>query len=174
MIKYFASLLLIIILISCNNPQKVVDKNISDQLIYKDGLLYTDSLSTTPFTGRLKSRMRNMKIEYEVVNGIQEGNFIIYFYNDKIQMIGKMKENKNVGEWKYYFPSGALQTSGFFENDIPNGKWIWYYKDGRVSEEGNFLNGIREGEWKSYDSLGRIEILRTYKEGKIMDSTKIG
>ena len=173
MIKLFASLLLVTLFISCNNQQKIDNEILSNPLIYKDGLLYTDSLSTIPFTGRHKSQMLDMIIEYEVVNGVTEGDFIIYFPNKNIQMIGRMKNNKNAGEWKYYFPGGALQTSGYFENDIPSGKWIWYNKEGMVLEEGDFLNGNREGEWKSYDSTGRLDIVRLYKDNNLIDSTKI-
>ena len=84
-----------------------------------------------------------------------------------------MKENKNIGEWKYYFPDGSLETSGFYEDDIPNGKWTWFQPDGKVIEEGNYVNGNREGEWKSYDTLGVLEIIRVYKENILIDSTKI-
>lgn len=170
MLRFFVSLLLMTLLSSCNRPQ---EEKLSNPLVIKDGLLYTDSLSTVPFTGRHKSRMLDMKIEYEVVRGLREGDFIIYFHNENIQMTGKMKDNKNYGGWKYYFPNGALQTSGFYENDIPGGRWIWYNIEGRVLEEGDFLNGNREGEWKSYDSTGRLEIVRLYKENKVIDSTKV-
>ena len=82
-------------------------------LVQKNGLLFEDSTSTKPFTGRHKSKMLDLKIEYDVVNGIKEGDFIVYHPNSKIQMIGKMKNNKNVGFWKYYFLNGTclLYTS---------------------------------------------------------------
>jgi antitoxin component YwqK of YwqJK toxin-antitoxin module len=88
-------------------------------------------------------------------------------------MIGKMRENKNVGEWKYYFSDGSLETAGFYDDDIPTGKWIWYQPDGKVLEEGNYIGGKREGEWKSYDSTGALNIVRLYKENELIDSTKI-
>jgi len=139
----------------------------------RDGLLYGDTLSTIPFTGRNKSRMLDMKIEYDVVEGKKEGDFIIYYSNDKIQMAGKMKDNKNIGEWKYYFLDGSIQTNGFYDNDIPTGHWIWYNPDGKVIEEGEYIDGKREGEWKNYDSLGLIEIVRLYKENNLIDSTRV-
>lgn len=159
------------LMISCNKPG---GEDLTKPLVYKNGLLFSDSLSTNPFTGRHKSRMRDMKIEYEVVNGVREGDFIIYFSNNNVHMSGQMLNNKNEGEWKYYFSNGALQTSGFFENDIPSGKWTWYSLDGRILEQGNFLDGSRDGEWKSYDSLGQVDIIRIYKLGEMIDSTKIG
>jgi antitoxin component YwqK of YwqJK toxin-antitoxin module len=173
LIKFFAPILFITLFISCNNPHKVDKEKLSNPLVLKNGLLYSDSLSTTPFSGRHKSRMQDMKIEYEVVNGAREGDFIVYFPNDSIQMKGKMKNNKNSGEWKYFYPDGAIETDGFFEDDMPNGKWIWYNEKGKILEVGNFLNSNREGEWKSYDSTGRLNIVRIYKDNKVIDSTKV-
>ena len=173
MIKIIAPLVFITLFISCNDSPNLDKEKLSDPLVLKDGLLYVDSLSTTPFTGRHKSRMRDMKIEYEVINGLREGAFIVFFPNDSIQMKGKMKNNKNSGEWIYYYPNGALETTGFFEDDVPSGKWIWYNENGIVLEEGNFINGDREGEWNSYDSTGRLVIVRIYKDNDIIDSTKV-
>jgi len=170
LIKLYIAFLLSIFIISCTHK---AEEKLSNPLVLKDGLLYSDSLSTVPFTGRNKSNMFDMKIEYDVVNGKKEGDFITYYSNDKIQMFGKMKENKNVGEWKYYFPDGSLETSGFYEDDIPTGKWIWFQPDGKVIEEGNYISGNREGEWKSYDSTGALKIIRLYKENELIDSTKV-
>lgn len=170
MIKLYISFLISILIISCAHNS---EEKLSKPLVLKDGLLYSDSLSTVPFTGRNKSNMFDMKIEYDVVNGKKEGDFITYYPNNKIQMIGKMKENKNVGEWKYYFSDGSLETSGFYDDDIPTGKWTWFQSDGKVIEEGNYVNGNREGEWKSYDTLGVLTIVRLYKENELIDSTKI-
>lgn len=170
MIKIFISFLIVILFFSCNQKE---EEKLSNPLVLKDGLLYSDSLSTVPFTGRNKSNMFDMKIEYDVVNGKKNGDFITYYPNNKIQMKGKMKENKNVGEWKYYFPDGSLETSGYYENDIPTGNWLWFNPQGKIIEEGNYLNGNREGEWKSYDTLGELTIVRLYKENELIDSTKI-
>lgn len=164
------TILFVTALISCNKKN---EKELANPLFLKDGILYSDSLSTTPYTGRNKSHMLDMTIEYDVVNGIKEGDFIIYYPNNKIQMVGKMKDNKNVGEWKYYFSDGSLQTSGYYDDDVPTGKWIWFDQTGKVLEEGNFLNGKREGEWKSYDSAGTLSIVRIYKDSVLIDSTRI-
>lgn len=170
MFRPFVFILIITFFISCNQNE---EEKLSNPLVLKDGLFYSDSLSTTPYTGRNKSRMLDMKIEFDVVNGKKEGDFIVYFSNDKIQMIGKMKQNKNVGQWKYYFSNGSIQTTGYYDNDIPTGKWIWFNTAGKVLEEGNYISGMRDGEWKNYDSTGSLSMVRTYKENEMIDSIKI-
>ena len=168
--RLLISFLLLVLIISCADQRK---NKISNPLVLRDGLYYSDSTSTIPFTGRNRSKMMNQEIEFDVVDGVRDGIFIIYYPNKKIQMIGNLSKNKNVGEWKYYFPDGSLESTGFFENDIPTGKWIWYNKKGYVVEDGNLINGQRDGEWKTYDSTGRLDILRTYKADKLLDSVKI-
>jgi len=170
LIKLSITALSAMLLISCVHK---AEEKLSKPLVIKDGLLYSDSLSTVPYTGRNKSNMFDKKIEYDVVDGKKEGDFIIYFSNNKIQMIGKMKANKNEGEWKYYFQNGSLESSGFYENDIPDGKWIWYNPNGKIIEEGNYVIGKREGEWKNYDSTGSLEIVRLYKANELIDSTRV-
>lgn len=170
MIKLYISFLISILFVSCTHK---AEENLSKPLVLKNGLLYSDSLSTVPFTGRNKSNMFDMKIEYDVVNGEKEGDFITYYSNDKVQISGKMKANKNVGEWKYYFPDGSLETSGFFDNDSASGKWVWYNQKGQILEEGSFLAGLRDGEWKTYDSTGVVSIIRIYKNNEVIDSTKV-
>ena len=161
---------ILLMVFACKQKEEV---QYSNPLVIRDGLLYEDSTSAKPFSGRYKSRMKDMKIEYEVVNGIKEGDFVIYFPNDKVQITGKMKNNKNNGLWKYFYPDGSLQTSGFYNQDIPDSVWKWYYNNGKVSEEGKYNNGGREGEWKSYDSTGSLSIVRLFKADKLIDSTKV-
>lgn len=170
MIKLLFLLSLVVLFFSCTKGK--IEK-FSNPLVLKDGLLYSDSLSTKPYTGRHKSRMLDMKIEYEVLDGKIDGDFITYFPNDEVQISGTMRNNKNEGEWKYYFPTGSIETIGNFENDIPNGKWTWYNQDRQIIEEGSMLNGLREGEWKNYDTNGILNIVRIYKEDKLIDSVKV-
>jgi hypothetical protein len=143
-------------------------------LVLRDGLLYPDSTSQVPFTGRNKSKAMERFVEFDVVNGIKEGDFIIYYPNQQIEMIGKMSNNKNFGEWKYYRSDGSLETAGSYVDDIPSGNWTWYYPDGKIVEEGIYKEGKRDGIWKSYDSTGAQLIIRTYKEDKLIDSTLVG
>lgn len=146
---------------------------LSQPLVLKDGLLYADSTSNIPFTGRNKSKMMDQIIEYDVVNGINEGDFIAYYSNKKIQMIGKMSDNKNVGEWKYFYQDGTMESIGNYKNDKPSGIWKWFSPEGKLIEEGNFIEGKRDGVWKDYDSAGSVTLLRVYEKDFIKDSTVV-
>lgn len=167
--KIFILFAVSILIFSCVNKVK---SDLQKPLVLRDGILYKDSTSTKPYTGRNKSKMMDMIIESEVINGIREGDFISYYPNKKIQMIGKMKENKNVGLWKYFYPDGKVQTIGYFFNDTPDSIWKWYNEKGFLIETGKFEIGKRIGEWNYFDSLGRLSLVRIFKDDKQIDSTK--
>ncbi len=172
--KYLDNLVFFIIfffaftLISCDQKK---NDNLGQPLILRDGLLYKDSTSAVPFTGRHKSRVMDKIIEYEVKDGIKNGDFILYYPNGKIEMQGKLVNDKNEGEWKYYLPDGTLQTIGIYVNDLPESTWTWFYQDGKIFEQGNFKNGIRVGEWKTFDQYGKLRVLRKFENGEVKDST---
>lgn len=171
--KILFLILISLVLFSCGIKKVKIKDDLSSPLVYKNGLYYADSTSSTPFTGRNKSKMLDQVIEYDVINGIREGDFIVYYPNKNIQIIGKLSNNKNVGEWKYYNSNGTIESVGNFLDDKPSGVWTWYYTNGKVAEEGKFVEGKRDGDWKSYDSLGTLTILRKYKMDKMIDSTSV-
>jgi antitoxin component YwqK of YwqJK toxin-antitoxin module len=171
LINIIVVLLAALLLYGCKIKIPKHENVTTNPLVFRNGLLYIDSTSTVPYTGRNKSRMMDQVIEYDVVNGIKDGDFIIYYSNQKIQMIGKMSNNKNVGEWKYYKPDGSLETIGHYSDDKPTGTWIWYYPNGKIAEEGNYNFGKRDGKWKTYDTSSTSVIIRTYKDEKLIDST---
>jgi hypothetical protein len=167
------TVLAIILLFGCNASIHKPADGKSTPLVLRDGILYADSTAKVPFTGRNKSKALDQFVEYDVVNGIKEGDFIIYYPNQKVQMAGKMSNNKNVGEWKYYNPDGSLETIGNYVDDKPSGTWIWYYPNGKIAEEGNYKEGKRDGKWKTYDTTGSQVIIRMYKEETLIDSTLV-
>ena len=153
---------------SCEQKNK---NELDKPLVMKEGLLYKDSTSTIPYTGKHKSKVLDKVIEYEVKDGIKNGEFILYFPNGKIEMKGNIVNDKNQGEWKYYLPDGTLQTVGFFKDDVPDSIWTWYYQSGKVFEVGIFDKGVRKDEWKTFDENGTLRVSRIFENGAIKDST---
>lgn len=147
---YLFTGLFLLLIISCSR-QEVPESTLElrDTLIYKKG-------ETEPYTGHEKARIQDKVIEYDVVDGIKQGDFKLYFLNGIVQIEGKIKDNKNIGEWKYYYESGDLESKGEFENDKPKGEWLWYYPSGKVKEKGNYFEGNRIGTWQQFDESGEV------------------
>ena len=150
-----------LLFISCNkNEVPESSLELRDTLIYKKG-------EANPFTGHEKARIQDKIIEYDVVNGIKQGDFKLYFLNGNLQIEGRMENNRNVGEWKYYYESGGIESKGEFENDKPKGEWTWYYPSGEIKEKGNYFEGKRIGRWQQFDEAGNIT---DEKEFSLQDS----
>ena len=158
---FFVCITLLIFPVSCSNQnkEKKEKKEITlDSLIYdKDGKL---------FTGRIKAKVSNKNIEYDVVNGKKDGEFRLYHENDTLEIEGDIRDNKNIGLWKYYYKNGQLESEGNFKNDLVDGKWVWYYPSGKLKETGEFKGGVRNGSTITYDEEGKLIYEKKFDKGK--------
>ena len=166
--KYVLKLsILLIAVISFGCGQKKYDSG--KDLVTKNGLIYKIG-EKKPFTGKVKGKANNKAIEYEVRNGLKDGEFVLYFPNGNIEIKGKIVEGENEGQWNYYYPNRSLESQGNFKDDLVNGKWLWYFPNGNLKEEGKYVAGEREGEWFSYNDDGSLYIKRYFKDNVLTDS----
>jgi len=156
-------LLLSTALLSCAKKE-----NNKIDLVNKNGLLCRPG-SNVPFTGRENARLSGRIIEYDVVEGIKNGDFKILYSDGNPQIVGQMVNNKNEGIWKYYYENLRLESEGNFKNDIAEGKWIWYYLDGKLKEQGSYVSGKRDGTWEIYDENGKISAEKKFKNGELIN-----
>jgi antitoxin component YwqK of YwqJK toxin-antitoxin module len=142
-------------------------------LFLKNGVIYVEG-ETSPFTGRMLDTLDNkMMVEFDVVNGLKNGEFFLYSVSGKLKAYGYMQNNKNTGTWEYYYDNGHLECTGEFKNDKPIGKWFWYYENGVRKCEGIYLNGVPEGNWMKYDNDGYPGLLINYYSGEIISIVEI-
>lgn len=138
-----------------------------NKFIIKNGLI-TNPADNSIYTGKIVDTVQNKIIEYNVVNGLKNGEFIIRYMNGNYQIKGTMKNNKNTGEWKYYYSSGQLESVGNFKNDLVSDEWTWFYRNGKRKENGVFVNGKRDGRWNMYDENGNLKSILYFSQGKIV------
>lgn len=155
------AILLSIGLISCGTDYKRDYRFDNDGLIYKSG-------SEELFTGRIVDTA-DVIIEYEVVNGKKNGEFITFYTNGNVEKTGLIKQNANVGEWKYYYPDGTLESRGHFVKDTPHGLWERFHKTGELKQKGSYKFGLEDGEWLFFDEEGKLIKFYYYIEGKIIN-----
>lgn len=140
----------ILVFSSCSNH-----KPVSDNILVKNGLIFSID-SDEPYTGKVHAVVNSQILEYDVVNGVKDGDFNVLSQKGIMLISGKIKNNKNEGLWQYFYPDGQLESQGYFKNDISSDKWVWYYPDGKLKSTGYYFNGKKEGKWTSYDEYGRI------------------
>lgn len=158
-------LFLVIILVQASftnqtNPGKI---SFNEEVIYSQD---TD----IPYTGKMLDTLDNkLIIEFNVVNGIKQGEFYLIKMDGTYAVRGHMNKNKNDGIWKYYFENGELECTGNFDDDEPSGKWLWFHRNGLVRCEGMFLNGKPEGQWIRYNQDGSPAIIIKYRSGEVVN-----
>ncbi len=169
-LKAFLKLVLLLellFIVGCNN-------NYSDQLITtnKDGLIYKLG-QDDPFTGRIIDTLNNKIVEYDVVDGLKNGKFRVSYLDGMVSVFGKVKNNRNIGEWIYFYPNGQLESKGNFNYDKPHGKWMWFYANGNLKESGSFLNGHKSGKWNQYTIDGNLISIKFYDKGDMLNEIKL-
>jgi len=138
-----------------------------------DDLIYFNDQSI-PFTGIMQDTINNkLIVEYEVVNGVKQGQYLLLTLEGNYAVKGFMNMNKNDGNWEYYFDNGQLECTGSFNNDEPTGKWTWFYSDGAIKCEGNFINGKAAGQWIKFDNSGSVNLLINYRAGEVVSIVNI-
>ena len=168
-LKLFLKLLIISSLFfaaACN--QYYTDQNIE---VKEDGLIYKVGRDD-PYTGRIIDTLQNDVVEYDVVNGMKNGEFRLSSEEGIVSVYGSIKDNRNIGKWRYFYPNGQLESVGNFNYDNPHGKWEWYYFNGSIKEKGTFLNGYKTGSWYRYNIEGSLLSIRIYDEGEMINEVK--
>ena len=143
------------------------NKNINSKFYIKNGLIY-NSGNNDIYSGKIIDTVNDKIIEYNVLDGLKNGEFVIRYLNGNYQIKGMMKDNKNFGEWKYYYASGQLESIGTFKDDVVSDEWVWFYENGKRKENGNFVKGKREGRWNMYDENGNLKSILYFNNGRMI------
>jgi len=163
---FIISFLFLFFIIACNQQH-------SDQYITwrSDGLIYKGE-QNEPYTGKVIDTLMSFIIEYDVVEGMQDGEYTVCLIEGIILMHGHIVKNKITGEWRYYYPNGQLESIGNFKNDVLHGKCVWYYLNGVMKETGAYLHGLATGHWYTYDNEGKLLSIVLYDKGVKINEIK--
>jgi len=145
-----------------------------NKIVVTDSDLIYSQDKSIPFTGKMQDTLDNkLIIEFSVVDGFKQGEFIMLTLDGNFAVKGFMNKNKNDGNWKYYYENGELECTGDFDNNKPTGKWTWYYKNGLIKCEGTFINGKPAGRWLKYNEDGFTCRIINYRLGEVISFIQI-
>lgn len=80
----------------------------------------------------------------------------LYYDNGEKKAEGKVKNDKEQGEWTYWYESGQVESVQLYENGELNGPAKWYFPDGKLKKEGGYENGLGQGDWTFYYPNGQV------------------
>ncbi len=93
---------------------------------------------------------------------IQNGEYIKYFQNGRIEMQGILKEGKRDGLWKSYYEDGSPWSETTFTDGKKNGKTTTWYDNKKKRYDGYYTNDIESGKWTFWDETGKIQRTQNY------------
>jgi antitoxin component YwqK of YwqJK toxin-antitoxin module len=66
-----------------------------------------------------------------------------------------------------------LYKQAKFENGMLHGTYKEYFDEGKkqIKTEGRFESGMKQGVWSEYDKKGRIECVRIWNRGELLERT---
>lgn len=110
----------------------------------------------------------------KIKNDKKTGKWKYLFEDGKTFQVGRFKNNLETGKWKIYYPNGALRQIGKFKNGKIDGLWKFYHENRNLYGIGNASEGDFESDWKWFFENGQIHTIRNYNKGKLIsvDFTK--
>jgi len=100
------------------------------------------------------------------VNGKEE---FYYYDNGGLSAIGKMYNEKRVGEWHFYFPSAGLSVvENYNDEGKLEGNYKSYFTNGKLLSTHTNKNGKIEGMKNVYHPNGKLAGTEQYNNGKFV------
>ena len=97
---YRALLLISLLLSGCSDVVRQVVP--LDELVLQDSI-YMDAETLEPFTGRVERVFENdpreVQLRGDLVNGMWNGDIIVYHENGRIRYMGSLADGEKCGEW---------------------------------------------------------------------------
>ncbi|MBT3327564.1 MAG: hypothetical protein HN396_15120 [Gemmatimonadales bacterium] len=97
---YRALLLISLLLSGCSDVVRQVVP--LDELVLQDSI-YMDAETLEPFTGRVERVFeddpREVQLRGDLVNGMWNGDIIVYHENGRIRYMGSLADGEKCGEW---------------------------------------------------------------------------
>ena len=141
--------LLLLVLISCQTQHKAD----SQDMLFRDGLIYEIIAEETPFTGVVLDRYPNGKKKSvaNYINGKREGLYTVWHLNGQKASEQNYINGMEEGVGTAWYETGQKRMEGNFANGKKEGLSTEWYKNGQKRMEGNFKNGKKEGLWTAYE-----------------------
>jgi hypothetical protein len=143
---------------------------------YKSGKLESEGISTDrdffKGNGEIITYHENGNIQSKrnCVNGIEVGNYSIWYENGKLKEEGTYLENsseirkRGVNIIFNYWDTNSIQK-------VSNGNGFYTDNDKICESFGKITNGLKDGEWKGESKILKFTFTENYKDGKLITGT---
>lgn len=116
----------------------------------------TGTVETTYEDGSLASTQ-------EYVDGVCEGDFVLYHKNGQIKERGTFKNDKKVGTWERYNEEGVQTALANYVDGMKEGKWMIWDEQGTLRYDMTYSNDKKVDIWYMYDANATLVSTKTYE-----------
>ena len=106
---------------------------------------------------RVKHKENGEYIEYEVVNGVSQGESKLFDKDGHLKRLSYFENNKRVGLCKEFYPNGNLKEEYKFWEEKVYGPYKTYNESGNLYETSTYIDGEINGTYIRYYPSGKIQ-----------------
>ena len=89
---------------------------------------------------------------------MEDGGYVSRYPDGNVLYVGKIKDGKKEGIWKYYYPNGALHEVITFKNGERNGNSRKLDQYGVIINETTYKNNILDGPYLEFYEDGSLAL----------------
>jgi len=79
------------------------------------------------------------------------------YINNQVKSIQHYADGKDEGAWIFYYLDGKVQTKAFFKAGIRVGKWEYFHENGQLWKTQTYdALGNKIGVWETFDEDGKL------------------
>lgn len=109
----------------------------------------------------------NKQAEYNLKDGVRNGQAILYYENGKVQERGELTNDKRNGIFECFFENGTPQAILEFKDGEMEGKYVVYSEAGKLTFDGELHQGRFTGIQYDYDDNGALSAQGAFKDDKL-------
>jgi antitoxin component YwqK of YwqJK toxin-antitoxin module len=123
--------------------------------------LYIDSDGEL-FNGILTQAQNGLKSEFQVKEGIINGEAKYYYASGKLMESGTFTAGQKDQKWVRYSENGTISAVAFYNLGKKTGTWLVFDDQGKKRFEMNYINGEKTGVWTNWDENGTVASTKDY------------
>jgi len=114
-----------------------------------------------------KTRYERQIARYSDDHYVSDGFYREFYPNGEKFVEGQYKDGRQEGQWIYYHDNGKVQRTVNYTNGQPDGSWEVFNAEGAVVAKRGYKDGKRDGTWIAYDATGKQPLREeVYSSGK--------
>jgi antitoxin component YwqK of YwqJK toxin-antitoxin module len=124
---------------------------------------------TLPGEVRRYYKHGQLRERYQLVNGLLEGNWVIYYASGRVYCEMSFQTGRPHGVYKRYDKKGRLERETGYVEGLLDGPWVSYHR-GVKSIQAAFRHGRLEGRCASFYPTGALNTQAQYRLGRLVSN----